>query len=309
VSDAPAVSVVLPVGEASDSDAAATINSALASRLTALEVIVVQNGTPELPPAMWGGDQRVVTVRLRGGPGTSRPLNVGIARARAPYVSFLFPGDLLKPGTLAAAAAALDRHSEAGFAFTDFDDADAAGQVLRTSLTAQSPALRTLAPVATAEGWSLIPQTQLARALLAENFLALSSIVLRRQLMTEIGPFDESTLHCGDLDLVFRLAHRCDALYSGQIGHSHRRSSAESSAPTSLGAARDRITVLKRERSRWSEPGARRELRRRIGESYAEMGAEERRRRHRLRSVAMFAAALGTFPQGRWLRGLLRSVL
>jgi cellulose synthase/poly-beta-1,6-N-acetylglucosamine synthase-like glycosyltransferase len=309
VNDAPAVSVVLPVGVASGDDAGATIHSALASELPALEVIVVQNGAPELPPAIWGGDPRVVTVHLRAGPGTSRPLNVGIARARAPYVAFLSPGDLLKPGTLTAAASALDRHLQAGFAFTDYEQIDAAGHVVRSSLTAESPALRALVPAATADGWHLIPQTQLARALLAESFLALSSIVLRRQLLTEIGPFNESTLHCGDLDLFFRLAHRCDALYSEKIGHAQRQSSTESSPAMSLGAARDRITVLQRERSRWSEPGARRELRRRIGESYAEMGAEERRRRHRLRSVAMFAAALGTFPQGRWLRGLLRSVL
>lgn len=303
------VSVVLPVHEAAGDDVAAAIHSVLASELHALEVILVHNGTRDLSPADWVGDPRVVTVRLRGSPGTARPLNVGIARARAPYVAFLSARDVLKPGTLGAAVAALDRYAQAGFVFMDFEHVDAAGNVSRRSVTGESAALRGLAWVPTEGSFYLIPQAQLARALLAENFVALSSLVLRRQLLTEIGPFDESLMYCGDLDLCFRLAHRCDALYGDQVGHSHRHMSAAPAAAMGIGAARDRITVLRRESGRWSEPAARRELRRRIGESYAEMGDEEHRRRQRLRSIAMFASALATFPQARWLRGLLRSVL
>ena len=303
------VSVVLAVREAAGGDVAATIGSALASDLRALELILVQNGAANLAPASSTSDPRIVTVRLRASPGTARPLNVGIARARAPYVAFLSAGDLLEPGALGAAVDALNRHPQAGFAFMDFEHVGATGNVSRRSLTGESPALRGLARIPTEAGWYLIPQAQLARALLAENFIDLSSLVLRRQLLTEIGPFDESILHCGDLDLCFRLAHRCDALYRDQVGHSRRHTVADPAASTSLGDARDRITVLRRESDRWSEPAARRELRRRIGESYAEMGDQERRRRQRLRSIAMFAAAFGTFPQGRWLRGLLRSVL
>lgn len=309
MNDVVRVSVVLPVREAAGDDVAAAIRSVLASDLHALEVILVQNGGPGLSPVDWASDPRVVTVRLRGSPGTARPLNVGIARAQAPYVAFLSSCDLLKPGTLGAAVDALDRHIQAGFAFMDFEHVDATDNVSHRSVTGESLALRRLARVPTEGRWYLLPQAQLARALLVENFVGLSGLVLRRQLLTEIGPFDESILHCGELDLCFRLAHRCDALYCDEVGHLRHLAGAEPAASTSIGAARDRITVLRRESNRWSEPAARRELRRRIGESYAEMGDEERRRQQRLRSLAMFATALVTFPQGRWLRALLRSVL
>ena len=309
VNDAVRVSVVLPVGEAGSEDVAAAIRSVLASDLHALEVILVQSGARNLSPANGATDPRVVTVRLRGSPGTARQLNVGVARARAPYVTFLSPYDLLKPGTLGAVVDALDHHAQAGFAFMDFEHVDANGKASRGPLTADSPALRGLARIPSEAGCYLIPQAQLARAMLAENFIELSSLVLRRQLLTEIGPFDESTLHCADLDLCFRLAHRCDAIYCDQVGHSRRPVPAEPSASTRIGASRDRILVLRRESERWSEPSARRELRRRIGETYAVIGDEEQRRQRRLRSMAMFAAALAAFPQGRWLRGLLRSVL
>ena len=36
---------------------------------------------------------------------------------------------------------------------------------------------------------------------------------------------------------------------------------------------------------------------------------EERRRRHRLRSIAMFLYAFATSPAVRWLRGMLGSIL
>ena len=273
-----------------------------------LEAIVVLSGVPDRGDALSSvGDPRLVTVRLRAAQGMSRLLNVGVARARAPYVAFLWPDEVIKPDRLGATADALDRHGEAGFAFTDFDYVDGNGAVLRASATA--PALHTLTRVPLENGWSLVPQPQLARALLAENFVALSSVVLRRQLLTEIGPFDERLTYCADLDLWFRLAHRYDVLYGDQVGHSCRRRCANALNPEDVRSARDRITLLRREKERWRDRAAQRLLDQSIAQSYAEMGYEESRRRHRLRSIAMFASAFATFPQARWLRGMLGLML
>jgi glycosyltransferase involved in cell wall biosynthesis len=303
VSESVRVSVVIPVREP-PGDLGTVVRSVLESQLTELEVIVVQNGVPDPSGALASlDDPRLVTVRLHSGPGMSRPLNVGVARARAPYVAFLWPDEVIRPERLGAAVEALDRHPQAGLAFTDFDYVDGNGAVVRAS--AAAPALQTLTRVPLENGWSLIPQSQLARALLARNFVALSSVVLRRQLLTEIGPFDERIFHCADLDLWFRLAHRCDALYRDQVGHSCGSCCASGLNPEDARSARDRITLLRREKERWSERAAQRLLDRRIAQSYAEMGYEERRRRHRLRSIAMFASAFAMSPQRRWLRGML----
>lgn len=307
MSDAVRASVVIPLRDASG-DLGVAVRSVLDSGIPALEVIVVATGAPDLYDVLSSVvDPRLVTVRLRSDPGMSRLLNVGVARARAPYVAFLWPDELIKPDRLVAAVDALDRCRQAGFAFTDFDYLDGNGAIVRAS--AAVPALQTLARVPLDNGWSLVRQSQLARALLAENFVALSSVVLRRQLLTEIGPFDERLTYCADLDLWFRLAHRCDALYGAQIRHSCRSRCASALTPEDARGARDRITLLGREKERWRERAAQRVLDRRIAQSYAEMGYEESRRRHRLRSIAMFASAFATFPQGRWLRGLLGSIL
>ena len=104
-------------------------------------------------------------------------------------------------------------------------------------------------------------------------------------------------------------SHRCDALYRAQADHSGHSRYASTLNPEDAASARDRITLLQREKEHWNERAAQRLLDRRIAQSYAELGYEERRRRHHLRSIAMFASAFATFPQGRWLRGMLGLML
>jgi glycosyltransferase involved in cell wall biosynthesis len=302
------VSVVIPVHTATAS-VASTVHSALASDLHELEIVVVDNSPAHSSASVTDNirDPRVVAVRLRPGRGAARARNVGIVRARAPYVAFLEPDDLVKPAKLSAAADALDRHPDAGFAFADFEECDAHGHVVRPSAMADFHGFRALAVVALDDGWRLIAKEQLARGLLSEDFIGTSGVVVRKRLLTEIGPFDESTTHCEDLDLWFRLAHHCDAVYWDRVGHTRRTSASVGS--DSDARTTDRITVLQRERKRWSDRAALRQLDRRVAENLAIMGYEQRLRRRRLRSAAMFAYAFATFPDMRWFNGMLGALV
>lgn len=302
------VSVVIPVDDA-DSQVQAAVRSVLASDMRELEVLVVDNSSTNRSASIIGSerDSRLVRVRLRPGRGASRPRNVGIARARAPYVALLDPDDLLKPEGLSAAVTALERNVEAGFAFTDFECIDARGSLIRPSGIAGLPGFRALTTEPREENWRLIRRPHLARGLLYENFIGRSGLVVRRHLFTEIGPFDETVACCGELDLWFRLAHRCDALYSSEVSHSHREKPRSNVSPTRA-ASNDCIAVLRRERIRWNERAARHQLDHRIAQCLADVAYEERRRRHRLRSTAMFAYAFTTCPDVRWLGGMLGSI-
>jgi glycosyltransferase involved in cell wall biosynthesis len=287
------------------------VRSALASDLPELEVIALDDGSTDRSAAIVANidDPRVVTVRLQPSGRPARPRNVGIARARAPYVAFLDADDLIKPHKLSSAVSALDRHPQAGFAFADFEHIDASGRVLQPSAIAEFPRFPALASVPDEGDWHVIPQAQLARALLYGNFIGTSGVVLRRKLLTEIGPFDESTVFSEDLDLWFRLAHHCDALYSGRIGHSYRDRPGSLTYGPATRTADNRITVLLREKNRWSDRAARRQLDRLIAQNLGGIGYVERLRRHRVRSIAMFAYAFATFPDVRYLRGMLGSIL
>jgi glycosyltransferase involved in cell wall biosynthesis len=309
VSEPPRVSVVMPLYNA-EAFVESALRSALASDLAALEVLVADDGSTDRSAAIVAAirDPRVTLERLAPSGGPSRPRNAGIAQARAPYVAFLDSDDLVRPYKLSAAVLALDDHPQAGFAFADFESIDEGGRVLEASILRNYPVLQSLQGEPLGEDWRLIGQRELARGLLHENFIGTSGVVVRRGLLDELGGFDESLVYSEDRDLWFRLAHRCGALFWNRVGHSYRTRPGNLSTGSQLRNARARITVLRRERGRWGERGARRQLDRLIAENYGVIGHEERRH-HRLRALSCYARAFTISPQLRWLRGLLGSVV
>jgi hypothetical protein len=120
--------------------------------------------------------------------------------------------------------------------------------------------------------WRLIPQSELARGLLYEKFIGTSGVVVRKNLAVTLGGFDESLAIGDDLDLWFRLAHCCDALYSPSIGHSYRVRSTSVVHGPPLRNGVSRLKVLRRERARWHDRASRRQLDRRIAENFAVIG-------------------------------------
>lgn len=305
----PRVSVVMPLYNA-EPYVEAAVRSVLASDLAAFELLVMDDGSKDRSADIVAAidDPRIVLVRLPPSGGPSRPRNLAIARARAPYVAFLDADDLLCPDTLAASAHALEANPAAGLTFTDYESIDEAGAQIKSSVHADYPTLRALARTPVADGWELIAQPDFARALLFENFINTSGVMVRRDLLEAAGPFDESLVYSEDRDLWFRLAHRRGALYRPQRGLWRRLRAGSLSFGPQIRNARDRITVLRRERGRWQERAARRQIDRRIAENLAVIGYEERRQ-HRLRALAMFARAYAVSPELRWLRGLIGSVL
>ena len=298
------VSVVIGVSEG-ETQLEHAVRSALMCDLHELEVIVVDNAPSDRTAALIDrtADPRLSRLRLRPGSGVARARNVGIARSSAPYVAFLEPDDVIGVHTLSAVVSALERNPQAGFAFTDYEDIDADNRVIRASALGGSSALPTQMWAADIGDWYRIPQTRVADTLTWQNFSGVSGLTVRRQLLTQIGPFDESSIYCSGLDLWFRLAHNCDALYWDHVGHSHRIDLLADREPHAQ--RDDRIKVLRREKERWNERAPRRRLDQRIAREFVAMGYEQRRRGRLLRSVAMFACAFGTFPEAESLVGLL----
>ncbi len=305
------VSVVMPVHNAA-AYVERAVRSALNSDLRELEVIVVDDGSQDQSAATVTAiaDPRLVLLRMPPSGGPSLPRNVGIAHARAPYVALLDSDDELKPHKLSAAVDALDRHPTAGFAFTDFESIDENGTLISQSVLADYLARPTLTAGPAEAGWRVIPQEILARALVYENFIGTSGVVLRKELLSIVGAFDESLRYSEDRDLWFRIAHQSDALFWNQVGHSYRIRRGSLSDGPQIPIARARIAVLQREQRRWNrgEFAIRCQINNLVAANLAAIGYEERRR-HRLRAVAMYLRAFVVSPQMRWLRGLLGSLV
>ena len=310
VSGTPRVSVVIPMYNA-ERYIAAAVRSALDPSLPDVEVLVVDDGSTDrsVAAARAIDDPRVIVIPIAASGGPSRPRNVGIGRARAPYVSLLDSDDLLKPDKLAASVAVLDRCPSAGFAFGDFEKIDADGNVFETSASYAYPKFRGLESEPAGGDWRLIPQAALARGLLYENFIGTSGVVIRKSLVVTLGGFDETLANSNDRDLWFRLAHRCGAVYSPTIGHSYRVHSASIIHGPPVRNAISRISVLRRERARWRDRAARRQLNRLIAENYAAIGYHERRQQQRWTAVRSFLRAFSVSRERRWLASMLVSAL
>ena len=305
------MSVVIPLHN-TEAYVEAAVRSALTSAPGEVEVIAVDDGSTDQSAAVVGAitDPRVVLVRIPASGGPSRPRNVGIATARAPYIAFLDSDDLLKSDNLSEAVLALEGCPTAAFAFTDFERIDERGALIRQSVLKDYLAWSTLTSERADTNWRPIPQPKLARALIYENFISTSGVVVRKALLEALGGFDESLTFSEDRDLWFRLAHRADAVFSPRIGVSVRLRPGSQTQSQHIRNARARIAVLRRERNRWSitERAIQRQLDRLIAANLAQIGYEERRS-HRLHAIMMFARAFATSPQIRFLRGLLGSVI
>jgi glycosyltransferase involved in cell wall biosynthesis len=289
----------------------AAMRSALASSLGELELLVVDDGSTDASLEVARGviDPRVLVITQRASGGPSRPRNVGIARSRAPYVALLDADDLLKPDKLAAAVAALEAHPEAGLAFADFERIDDQGRVLEPTTLSGYPVLQSLKMAAVGVGWQLLPREEFARGLLYENFIGTSGVVLRRSALEQLGtPFDETLTYSEDRDLWFRLAHAGEALYSPRVGHSYRVSPGGLSLRPGARQAHSRIEVLRRERARWQERSALRQIDRLIAENLAAIAYDHRSCGRRFSSVATFLRAALTSPERRWMRAALGSL-
>ena len=308
--DAARVSVVMPVHNA-ERHVESALRSVLASDLREIEVIVLDDGSTDRSLAIVRSidDPRLQSISLEASGGPSRPRNIGIARARAPYVALLDADDLLKPDKLSTAVAALDRHPQAGIAFADYERIDDAGALLESSTLAAYTGFQGLKSLPASDGWRLIRQPDFARGLLYENFIGTSGVVLRKSVLDRIGTFDEKLSYSEDRDLWFRLAHDCDALYHDRIGHSYRISEGSLSLRPGSHQARSRIETLQREKARWNSAQERRQLDRLIAENLAAIAYELRRSGRRFASTGKFLQALATAPERRWLRGALGSLL
>jgi len=305
----PRVSVVMPAYN-TERYIAAAVCSALHAGEPQIEVLVVDDGSTDgtVAEVRAIGDRRVIVIETSRSGGPARPRNIGMARARAPYVSMLDSDDLLKPGKLAASVAALDRNPSSGFAFGDYERIDAQDKLLEASVLHGYPTFCVLPSIELQDSWRLIPQSVLAGGLLHENFIGTSGVVIRTDLARSLGGFDETLTCSEDRDMWFRLAHCCDALYLPQIGHSYRKHESSLTQRPSMRCTLSQITVLRREKARWRDRASRRQLDRRIAEHLAGIGYGRREQRQRWAAVWAFSRAFLTSPELRWIRGLLGSL-
>lgn len=188
------VSVVIPAYNAAQTIARA-VGSVLAQTLPPREIIVVDDASTDgtIAKARALGPVKPVVLPKQRGAGAAR--NAGIRAAAGPWIAFLDADDEWLPQKLEKQCAAAPGPRSAVFcASEEFGpDGISMGDTLR--------------------GVSVDCSPDAFKSLLKTNFMATPTVMASRQLLTELGGFDETLPVAEDQDLWIRLAAAGELVY------------------------------------------------------------------------------------------------
>ena len=190
----PSVSVVVPVYNGSKYLRRA-VDSALSQTYPHVEVIVVNdgsddNGATEKIARSYGG--RIRYFAKQNG-GVASALNLGIRRMQADYFSYLSHDDVYYPHKIETQIEWLRRHPDEARRVVLYGDFDLIDQDSQITGTVNS------APVA---------RGAMVRTLSQIYLLSGCTLMVHRDCLTAVGPFNETLWATQDYEMWFRLARR-----------------------------------------------------------------------------------------------------
>ena len=185
------------------------IESVLAQRTTDLEMIVVDDGSPDdttrVAQSYSARDPRVRRV-AQSNHGLASARNAGLERACGTYVVFLDADDRLHPEALSAGIVSLEQHPRAAYTRGRFDVIDAQGNVIEQIAD---------------EGPRWIDEYEL---LLRDNPIgAPAAVMFRRAIFESNAPFDSRVDAAADLELYLRLARLYPVTSHASVVAQYRR--------------------------------------------------------------------------------------
>jgi glycosyltransferase involved in cell wall biosynthesis len=186
----PTISVVIPTYNA-ESTILETISSVQEQTFLDFELIVIDDGstdrTLELLHSI--GDNRLRIFSYENG-GVAVARNRGISHATGEFIAFLDQDDLWTPDKLELQLAALQRHPEAGVAYS------------WTYFMDEKEGSRSFHP-----GEPVFFEGNVYADLLVKNFIASgSNVLIRRQAIESVGEFDPKCAGADEWDYCLRLA-------------------------------------------------------------------------------------------------------
>ena len=195
------VSVVIPVynGAAFLAEAVASVRN---QTVRPNEVIVVDDGstdgTPDVVAALGEGIR--CFRRENRGPAAAR--NRGVAAATGDWIAFLDADDRWPEGKLAAQLDYLREHRDVVLVSGDMGEVDDDGRVLVPSVLARHGQLERFRAL----NGRHMPAA--VRELLAANFIPTGTVLVRRDVLVEVGGFNAYLRYGEDLELWCRIAAR-----------------------------------------------------------------------------------------------------
>lgn len=208
------------------------IESVISQDYLDFELLIVDDSSTDETPrilASWASsDHRIVLLRNDRNLGVTATLNHGLRAARGVYVARQDSDDISMPGRLAAQIAALDADERTAMVSMNFNFIDEHGALLRTERRDQPPEIVDFV-------------LNFTNAIGGH-----SQVMFRRDLVLELGGYDESWSRGQDYELWTRIARRGRIVILPRIGMGYRIHGDQVSAQERGEDARERALTLSR---------------------------------------------------------------
>lgn len=267
------VSVVIPTYNCGDY-IEETLKSVLDQDYSRLEIIVVDDGsTDRTRDVVTAFDSARVTYLYQsnsGGP--SGPRNIGIQRARGRYIAFIDADDIMLPGKLKRAVQLLDREPALGLVFANFVKFDELNEQHPGAVLDSYGYFLSLPKKKIDDSQYIVKAEAAYDGLLSENYIGASGVVVPKEVLQCVGPFDEGLKAAEDYDMWLRITSVYDIGYVDMIGHRYRL---RASGITGLGDANlvpYSIRVMQRQLNKSLPDATYKKVRRKLSRQFFAIG-------------------------------------
>jgi glycosyltransferase involved in cell wall biosynthesis len=233
----PLVSVIIPTYNRAVYVVGA-VESALAQRAVATELLVVDDGSTDDTRAMLEPYFDRITYIAQANAGVSAARNAAIRRAHGTLIAFLDSDDIWEPFKLDAQVRFLADHPEVGLICSDFSGFDDSGFSAPSHIDAMFPHFGEIRQrlgerfarcdgVTAADRVVRVYSGDVFDIMVRGYFTLTSTVVIRRSVIEECGFFDEALHHSEDYDYYLRVSRRHRIAYMDLPTARYRRGHAD----------------------------------------------------------------------------------
>jgi glycosyltransferase involved in cell wall biosynthesis len=216
---APLVSIVV-IAYNEEKHISAAIESALNQTYENIEVIVVNDGSTDNTLAMASQyEPRIKLITQKNSGGCSSPRNTGLKLASGRYVAFLDADDILVPERIQIQVDLFSEYKSICMVIGNYKNFRGTEQYNDHFSTCPELLLKLQN---SGRGCILFDKGEAATLLISENFSSAISPLYLRNILLELGGFDEKLLACEDFHLNYRIAQRYEVMVDNRIVF-HRR--------------------------------------------------------------------------------------
>ncbi len=190
-----------------------TIDSILSSGQDELEIVVVDDGSTDQTPDVVRPLGPPVRYLRQDNQGLAAARNNGFKASCGKYVAFLDSDDFWLPNAVPVLVRQLDEHPDVPFLFGDASMGSPETGFVSFVDRFGGDAFRNLPSREVAPGVRRFDREPFFRQLARRNVVFLGSLVMRREVMEDVGPFDPYPYGAEDWHFFLRLALRHEYCY------------------------------------------------------------------------------------------------